>query len=999
MRRITLILVTVITALGMMGLNQIPQNYTVRIGVYENAPKIYTAADGTVKGFWADILYYIARKEGWQIQWVHGTWTEGLERLKNNEIDLMPDTSLTTERMELFDFNDESILTSWSRVYTRKSSGIQTILDLSGKRVGGLKNSVNMDGPEGIKDLTTRFDVTCEYEYFNSYPEVFEAIQSGRVDAGVTNKDFGDMNEEKFNLVRTPIILQPSQLRFALTKNAELSQYLKKTIDADIRQLKGNPDSVYYKALDTYFGEHPVEVVPRWVTNLLLIAGVIIIILGIISFVFRGKISRQSESLRRSESRYMALLNNFPDLIIRMDQKGRFIDYHAAEGSLLSQRLEEYSGKLAEEVLPTEISEMTMVCMKKALLTHKIQIKEYQMSMQGELRFFEARYSPSDENEVIILVRDITDEKQAQKALKDSEERYHTLARVSPAGIFRTDANGLTTYVNPTWCRISGLSPEEALGDGWLKAVHPDDRQKLSVDWKNIAASHIPSQADYRFVRPDGSIAYVIGQAVPEVNAENEVVGYVGTITDVTERVEAEEALRASREAERTARGIKETIQAANLLLTNSLDLKELLNVLLNFMHQIVPYDRARVVLLEEGSRLKLITSRGFDSEIDREVDADVLPKYQTNPLISPMMNGQTCVVVDDIETYPDWEVYAGRGHGRSWMGVPLVSQGQVLGYFSLDKNEPGFFTEESKGLASSLAAQAAVAIQNARLHEALRQHADELEERVAERTTELARRVAEVEALNRSAQQLNEDLKEAVKKAESADRLKSAFLATMSHELRTPLNSIIGFTGILLQKLVGPLSEEQEKQLKMVQGSARHLLELINDVLDISKIEADQIMLVTEEFDLCASIMSSVEKVKHPADKKGLKLITDLQPEKLTISSDRRRVEQILINLLNNAVKFTEEGSVTIKSRVIDGRVKVSITDTGIGIREEDLQTLFKPFRQVDTGITRQYEGTGLGLSICKRLVDLLGGSISVTSEPGKGSTFAFDLPLSKES
>ncbi|NMB59046.1 MAG: transporter substrate-binding domain-containing protein, partial [Chloroflexi bacterium] len=286
MRRITLILVTVITALGMMGLNQIPQNYTVRIGVYENAPKIYTAADGTVKGFWADILYYIARKEGWQIQWVHGTWTEGLERLKNNEIDLMPDTSLTTERMELFDFNDESILTSWSRVYTRKSSGIQTILDLSGKRVGGLKNSVNMDGPEGIKDLTTRFDVTCEFEYFDSYPEVFEAIQSGRVDAGVTNKDFGDMNEEKFNLVRTPIILQPSQLRFALTKNAELSQYLKKTIDADIRQLKGNPDSVYYKALDTYFGEHPVEVVPRWVTNLLLIAGVIIIILGIISFVF-----------------------------------------------------------------------------------------------------------------------------------------------------------------------------------------------------------------------------------------------------------------------------------------------------------------------------------------------------------------------------------------------------------------------------------------------------------------------------------------------------------------------------------------------------------------------------------------------------------------------------------------------------------------------------------------------------------------------------------------
>ena len=998
MRRFTLIVVSLITALGLMGLNQIPQSYTVRIGVYENAPKIYTAADGTVKGFWADILYYIARKEGWQIEWVHGTWTEGLERLEKNEIDLMPDTSLTAERIEKFDFNNETILTSWSRVYSRENTGIQTIPDLNGKRVGGLRGSVNIEGPEGLKDMVQQFDVTCEYFEFDSYDDVFKAIQDGQLDAGVTNKDFGDLNEQKFNVVRTPIILQPTQLRFAMTKNAELSQYLKMTIDADIRQLKSDPESDYYKALDTYFGEHPVEVIPRWVTNLLIIAAVVIIILGIVAFLFRGKISSQSDSLRRSENRYMALLNNFPDLIIRMDQNGRFIDYHAAESSPLSQRLEEFNGKLAGEILPPEISGMTMVSVKKALLTHKLQIKEYQMNVQGELHFFEARYSPSDDNEVIILVRDITDEKQAQKALKDSEERYHTLARVSPAGIFRTDASGQTTYVNPTWCRISGLSPEEALGDGWLKAVHPEDRPKLSGDWKEFAAGHKPSQADYRFIRTDGSVAYVIGQAVPEVNAENDVVGYVGTITDVTERVESEEALRASREAERTARGIKETIQAANLVLTNSLDLKELLNVLLDFMRQIVPYDRARVVLLEEGSRLKMVTSRGFDPEIDREVKTTVLPNFQSNPLISPLINGQTCVVVDDIDAYPDWESYAGRGHGRSWMGVPLVSHGQVLGYFSLDKDAPGFFTEESKGLASSLAAQVAVAIHNARLHEALKIHADDLEARVAERTTELARRVGEVEALNRSAQQLNDDLKEAVKKAESADRLKSAFLATMSHELRTPLNSIIGFTGILLQKLVGPLSEEQEKQLKMVQGSARHLLELINDVLDISKIEADQIVLIKEEFDLCASIQSSVEKVKHPADKKGLTLVTDLQPEMVTITSDRRRVEQVLINLLNNAVKFTDSGSVTIASRVMDGRVKVSITDTGIGIREEDLQTLFKPFRQVDTGISRQYEGTGLGLSICKRLVDLLGGTISVTSEPGKGSTFAFDLPLSRE-
>jgi PAS domain S-box-containing protein len=981
-----------------MGLSQIPQNYTIRIGVYENAPKIYTDADGTVKGFWPDILNYIAKKEGWQIQWVHGTWTEGLDRLEKNEIDLMPDTGFTVERGVKYTFTDESVLTSWARVYSHESSGIQTILDLDGKRVGGLKGSLNMDGPEGIKDLATRFGVACQFMEFDSYAAVLEAVQSGQLDAGVTNKDFGDLNEGKYKVVRTPIILQPTQLRIALTKNGELTPYLKNTIDADIRKLKDNQESIYYRSMDAHFGERPLEVTPQWLTSLLLIAVGLVFILGTVSLIFRRKINRQTDRLRLSENRNMALLNNFPDLIIRMDQKGKFIDYHAAESSSIDYQLDLYIGKLVEGCLPAEQAAQILSSVKKALLTHKLQVNEFLFPVQGVNHYFEARYSPSEDYEVIILLRDITESKQAEKALLESEERYHTLARVSPVGIFRTDTQGLTTYVNPTWCHISGLPAEESLGDGWLKAVHPDDREKLAENWKNYSAHQESSQADYRFIRPDGSIRYVIGQAVPELNADGQLVGYIGTITDITDRIQADQALRESREAERTARGVKETIQAANLVLTNSLDLTEVLNVLLDFLHQIVPYDRARVVLKEDDSQLKLIISRGFEPEVDRELDEYVLQDFQNNPLISQLISKQTCVIVDDINMYPDWDIRAGRGHGRSWMGVPLISQGHVLGYFSLDKNEPSFYSQESGGLAASLAAQAAVSIQNAEMHESLQHHAEELEDRVVERTSELARRVAEVEALNHSARQLNEDLKEAVKKAESADRLKSAFLATMSHELRTPLNSIIGFTGILLQKLVGPLSDEQEKQLKMVQGSARHLLDLINDVLDISKIEADQIMLMREEFDICESIHHSVEKIKPLADKKGLQLITDLQPDAVTITSDRRRVEQILINLLNNAVKFTESGSVLVESRVMDNRLRVAIIDTGIGIRDDDLKTLFKPFRQVDTGITRQYEGTGLGLSICKRLVDLLGGSIVVTSEPGKGSTFAFALPLNKD-
>ncbi len=249
-----------------------------------------------------------------------------------------------------------------------------------------------------------------------------------------------------------------------------------------------------------------------------------------------------------------------------------------------------------------------------------------------------------------------------------------------------------------------------------------------------------------------------------------------------------------------------------------------------------------------------------------------------------------------------------------------------------------------------------------------------ELEQKVAERTADLAA---------------------AKERAESADRLKSAFLATMSHELRTPLNSIIGFTGIMLQGLPGPLNEEQTKQLGMVQGSARHLLELINDVLDLSKIEAGQFQIEAEPFDVRAAVDKVTRLVAPMAEKKQLALTSEVSPDVGEMTGDRRRFEQILINILNNAVKFSEEGYVRLECGVDGDELVTRVSDTGIGIRPEDLGQLFNPFQQVDIGLTRNHEGSGLGLSICKKLLEIMGGSITVESEWGAGSTFTFKLPL----
>jgi PAS domain S-box-containing protein len=256
-------------------------------------------------------------------------------------------------------------------------------------------------------------------------------------------------------------------------------------------------------------------------------------------------------------------------------------------------------------------------------------------------------------------------------------------------------------------------------------------------------------------------------------------------------------------------------------------------------------------------------------------------------------------------------------------------------------------------------------------------------------------------ESLERKVAQRTADLQIALARAKAADQTKSAFLATMSHELRTPLNSIIGFSGIMLQELAGELNAEQKKQLGMVRGSARHLLDLINDVLDISKIEAGGLDVSFKAFDIKASIERLVASITPMAEKKRLALSAELKNLPRDFISDQRRVEQMLLNLLSNAVKFTEKGTVKLSAEISSGVagwvgpvLLVRIEDTGIGIQAEHLPTIFQAFRQIDTGISRLREGTGLGLAICRRLADRLGGDIQAESEFGRGSAFTLVLP-----
>jgi protein-histidine pros-kinase len=233
----------------------------------------------------------------------------------------------------------------------------------------------------------------------------------------------------------------------------------------------------------------------------------------------------------------------------------------------------------------------------------------------------------------------------------------------------------------------------------------------------------------------------------------------------------------------------------------------------------------------------------------------------------------------------------------------------------------------------------------------------------------------------------------------EHANLAKDRFLASMSHELRTPLNAIIGFTGTLLMKLPGPLTTDQENQLRIVQSSARHLLSLINDILDLAKIESGKVELHFQDLyvrEVIADVMKAMEPV---AREKGLDLIVNLPDERIPVHADRRALHQILLNLTSNAIKYTDRGSVTFTlSTSIDERgrplMSVNVRDTGIGIRPEDQHKLFAAFEQVDPSNTRRFEGAGLGLYLSQKLAKLLDGNIHFISEHGAGSTFTFTMP-----
>ena len=292
----------------------------------------------------------------------------------------------------------------------------------------------------------------------------------------------------------------------------------------------------------------------------------------------------------------------------------------------------------------------------------------------------------------------------------------------------------------------------------------------------------------------------------------------------------------------------------------------------------------------------------------------------------------------------------------RSLLAVPLLREERIVGGLVVWRREPGMFSAEVVNLLQTFANQSVLAIENARLFREIEEKGREIEE---------------------------------------ANRHKSQFLANMSHELRTPLNAILGYTEMIADHIYGEVPEKIRDVLVRVQKSGRHLLDLINDVLDLSKIEAGRLTLSLNEYSMKEVVQTACTAVEPMVAEKKLSLEVALAPDLPIARGDERRITQVILNLVGNAVKFTEVGKIRVQVTASDGIFQVSVSDTGPGISEADQQKIFGEFAQADSSSTRKKGGTGLGLTIAKRIIELHKGRIWVESSLGKGSTFCFTLPV----
>ncbi|MDX2212356.1 MAG: response regulator, partial [Oculatellaceae cyanobacterium bins.114] len=555
---------------------------------------------------------------------------------------------------------------------------------------------------------------------------------------------------------------------------------------------------------------------------------------------------------------------------------------------------------------------------------------------------------------------DITERKHAEELLRCSEERYRSLVTATAQIVWTTDPQGHNVSMSAAWYEITG-HPQTILNpQGWFDYLHPDDRDRAIQGWDQALIDQSPYQQECQIRSATGCYLSFWIRGVPILNGDGHVREWVGTCTDITALKQAEAALRQAnqvlenRVSERTA-----ALAEANNHLSEELIERQRVEAALRQSER-----KFRAIFDQAFQFIGLLKSDGTILEINQTLLALAQVRYED-------VIGQPFVRLPVFMASPLLQEQANQAIAQAATGQFFRSEitvtdpdGQLVTFdFSIkpikgDTDEVVLLIPEGRDITQRKQAEEQLRLSN---------------ERISLANAELAR----------------------------ATRLKDEFLANMSHELRTPLNAILGLSEALREDVFGAVSDRQRKSLSTIEQSGRHLLELINDILDLSKIESGRMDLQLATIPIEHLCESSLAFVRQQAHQKNLQLHSCIPADLGHVTVDERRMRQALINLLSNAVKFTPEGGeirLEVRPDPSHQRLYFSVVDTGIGIAAEHIPKLFKPFVQVDSSLTRRYTGTGLGLALVRRIVELHRGGVTLESEVGQGSRFTITLPWKKQ-
>ncbi|MCX9083511.1 MAG: PAS domain S-box protein [Candidatus Methanoperedens sp.] len=746
------------------------------------------------------------------------------------------------------------------------------------------------------------------------------------------------------------------------------------------------------------------------------------------------------EALQKSEIKTRSIFQAIPDMLFMINKGAVFMGFKAAKGMEPLMPAQAFLGKKVSEVLSPKLAEETMKHIENVFMTGNAILFEYKLPQKDTIHEYEAKVSRISGDEVLCIVRDITDRKKAEIVLKENEERFRLISESANDAIITADSKGDIIFWNNAAYKIFGYDKEEVIGKPLTILMPEIYRDEHRNGLKRLAASGeshvIGKTVELSGLRKDSTL-FPLELSLSTWKAGGAIF-FTGILRDTTEQKHAEELLRCS---EGRLSKFMNSATDAFTIWDSKLNLVELNTVASRYL--------PRGVRISEviGKNIKVLEPDAKPSgRYDQFLNVIKTGEPLTFEILSLQLNYDN-VVVDRYLNIRAFKVDDGLGlittdiTERKRMGEELIQSEEkyhtlyesssdaimlldekgffdcndatlrIFGYSNKDdfiKLTPSQVSPPSQpdGMDSGLAANNKIAYAFTKgmnqfewVHRRKNGedfHADVLLSAFNLRGKQVLQATVRDITDRKRAQELHIENVQ----LENESKAKSEFLASMSHELRTPLNAILGFSDIMNMGIGGNLNEKQKEYVKDIYNAGNHLLLIIDDILDLSKVEAGKMELAIEKFSVLELLEESLTLIKNKAIKHNIEIIRDIDPRLEFMDGDKKRVKQVLFNLLSNAVKFSKEGggTITIAVKKIDGVANFSVSDTGIGIEENNLNKLFKEFQQVDSGICRKYGGTGLGLAISKKLVELHGGKITVKSIYGKGSTFTFSIPIQHE-